>query len=79
MRVRSQDKLILVDNPTVFIDIYYTNHNGLYHNSLCALKNKEEVWILGQYKTKERCIEILDLIQSYADNQAVRTFIMPEE
>ena len=73
MRIRSQNKLVFIENPSISIE------SPFGECMLVAFLGHEGEWILGRYPTKERCIEILDQIQSYADNQDVKTFIMPEE
>jgi hypothetical protein len=58
MWIRSQDKLMLVNCNIIECD----------KNEIGGLANDTDVeegtmWILGKYKTKKRCLEVLDEIE----------------
>lgn len=58
MFIRSQDKTIIVNTDTIFIG----NTSDLTERIVKCLKNDDEI-LLGTYKTRERALEVLDMIQ----------------
>jgi hypothetical protein len=57
--IRSQDKLMLVNCNIIECD---KNEIGGLANDTDVEENT--MWILGKYKTKKRCLEVLDEIQA---------------
>lgn len=79
MWIRSQDKEAIVPLGSLIIHEEYSDDltEGIKIESYCIRRSSINI---GRYKTKERCIKILDdiedLISKYKDNS---TFIMPSE
>ena len=56
--VRSQDKIILQKVDNIYLNANYDNRR------ICTNDSRDYESDLGEYKTKERAIEVLDEIQS---------------
>ena len=56
--VRSQDKIILQKVDNIYLNANYDNRR------ICTNDSRDHESDLGEYKTKERAIEVLDEIQS---------------
>lgn len=73
MWIRSQDKELLIKASGIEID---PSSNGTNINAVAG----DECNYLGTYQNKERCLEILNLIQSIIREGAKYVvFEMPEE
>lgn len=72
--IRSQDKKELISNPKLGIE---QCENRYY---IVDRYNFENAFILGEYKSKERALEVLDEIENYLINSsfAKRTNILGE-
>ncbi len=72
--IRSQNKKELIPNPKLGID---QCENRYY---IVDRYNFENAFILGEYKSKERALEVLDEIENYLINSsfAKRTNILGE-
>ena len=57
--VRSQDKRILQKVDNIYLNANYDNRR------ICTNDSRDYESDLGEYKTKERAIEVLDEIQAY--------------
>lgn len=64
--IRSQDREILIKIDNVGI-----SNENLVLGNLVSDDNKSvcDYWILGQYKTKRRALEIIDEIQEFIEKQ----------
>lgn len=71
MYIRSQDKKELVE----FSRLAVSCSNGIYYISTPDASPYHSV---GNYKSKERCIEVLDELQTAID-RGLSTFDMPKE
>lgn len=73
--IRSQDRMALADCNSIFADEIIAS-NGR-HKGWCILANGCRV---GEYPSKERCLEILDEIQGLlVDNSRDVIYEMPKE
>ena len=75
--IRSQDERILQKVDNVYLNANYDNRR------ICSNDSRDYESDLGEYKTKERALEVLDEIQKYillpnTDNSAY-VYEMPEE
>lgn len=75
--VRSQDKRILQKVDNIYLNANYDNRR------ICTNDSRDYESDLGEYKTKERAIEVLDEIQNYillpnTDNSAY-VYKMPKD
>lgn len=72
--VRSQDKRILQKVDNIFL-------NANYDNKRISTYDGDDNTTLGEYKTKERAIEVLDEIQAYlmSDTPQSNVYNMPKE
>lgn len=73
--VRSQDKRILQKIDNIFLDANYENKR------ICTFDGDINV-NLGEYKTKERALEVLDEIQTYINSDIywnLDVYQMPED
>lgn len=64
--IRSQDKEVL----TIADSVYYDN----FHEDKIYAQIGRENFTLGQYKTKERCLEIINEIQEILTHNGVMLF-----
>ena len=69
MWIRSQDKMYLDDIKSFWISKNYskTKRVKIYGR----MDGKDEGGIYGEYKTKKRCLEILEEIENWINEQAV--------
>lgn len=73
LRIRSQDKerLVKVEYLEYFYKkVHYANEEKPReeHHNIGTYISNEQFIILGEYKTKERALEVLNLIQNFIEN-----------
>ena len=73
MWIRSQDKESLIN-----CDLVYTEDSWDYEENGYSIYSELDP-VLGRYKTKERCIEVINEIQSHIDQKREYVFEMPEQ
>lgn len=69
--IRSQNKELLIKENKIWYE----------KRAFCEIITSDGMddFVIGRYATKERCIEILDLIQKFIVNEYGNIFIMPEK
>lgn len=71
--IRSQDKRILQKVDNVYLNANYDNRR------ICTNDSRDYESDLGEYKTEERALEVLDEIEEFLINKNCTVYQMPEE
>lgn len=75
--IRSQDKRNLINCARIWMEGGGITHKETYY--ICgSTHDYDNSWILGEYSSKQRALEVLDIIQ-YKLKAKSEVFQMPEE